>query len=318
MNVSTHRIRECGGDIAARMARTSVEAPNPRTFSSIGGIMMLSLMLSACADAPLEEAGSLASYDGLAQSDGMLAKSKLRIDKNAVMSARTVRIIPTEFAEKARIETVTDAQRKLVANAVDRSLCIGLSERLQVVPRGEAADLTVHAVVTRMAPTDENAVAATKVVQVAKTVLLPGVPAPVPRLPIGLGALSMEAEARDPNGQQVAAMVWGRGANALGGSARISKSGDAYELAGNFGDDFAELVVAGKSPYGHMSNLPSADRMKALSGGEPKYAVCDSFGRAPGVAGLIGGALGTPPEWSDKGASETAESGDASQGQTRE
>jgi hypothetical protein len=33
----------------------------------------------------------------------------------------------------------------------------------------------------------------------------------------------------------------------------------------------------------------------------PKYAACENYGRAPGIAGLVGGKLGLPPEWTDDG-----------------
>jgi hypothetical protein len=39
-----------------------------------------------------------------------------------------------------------------------------------------------------------------------------------------------------------------------------------------------------------------------MAGGAPKQAVCEAFGRAPGVTGLIGGIVGAPPEWTDRGA----------------
>jgi hypothetical protein len=181
----------------------------PRLYP-VSGVVCLQLLLAGCATAPLDHAGSLSSYDSLEQADGLMAKSKLHINKNAVLAAKTVRIVPTVFAETARLDAITDDQRKLVANAIDRSLCIGLSERLEVVPASQPADLTVHTVVTHMDPTNEKVVAVSKVAQVAKTVLLPGIPAPVPRIPIGLGSLSIEVEARGYRGKQVAAWYGGR------------------------------------------------------------------------------------------------------------
>lgn len=258
-------------------------------------------LMVGCATAPLDEAGSLASYTDLAQADGLLAKSKLRIDKDAVLGARTVRLVPTVFSDAARRETITEDQRKLITNAIDRSLCAGLSERFQVVLPSESADLTVHAVVTHMAPTDEKAVAATKIASVAKSVLLPGIPVPTPRIPIGLGSLSVEAEAKSQDGTQEAAMVWGRGATFLAGSARVSTAGDAYELASAFGDDFSKLLVTGESPFKSLPGPPSAQRLHSWAGGEPKYVACGAFGREQGVAGLMSGAMGLPPEWTDKG-----------------
>jgi len=282
--------------------------PPPARMTAIFATLFL---VSGCASAALDGGGSLSSYDGLTQSDGLFAKSKLSVNKDEVLAARTVRIVPTIFAVKARVEGITDEQRKLIANAVDRSLCAGLSERFTVVTT-EDADLTVYALVTQMTPTDEKAVAATKVASVAKSVLLPGVPVPTPRLPIGLGTLSMEAEARSRNGRQQAAMVWGRGANALFGTARISPSGDAYEFAGAFGDDFSKMLVTGKSPFGTLPSAPSFDRMQSQAGGAPKYAACAAFGREPGLVGLVGGVVGAPPEWTDKGLDKSSDTDTAS------
>ncbi|TCT04664.1 DUF3313 domain-containing protein [Aquabacter spiritensis] len=269
-------------------------------------ILILPLLVAGCATAPLDEGGSLTSYGDLAQADGILTKSKLRIDKDAVLAAKTVRIVPTAFAAPARLTSITEEQRRLVSNAVDRSLCAGLSERFAVVSPAEPADLTVHAVITNMAPTDETAVAATKIASVAKSILLPGVPVPTPRLPIGLGSLSMEAEARGPGGRPEAAMVWGRGANMLSGSARVSRSGDAYELAGAFGEDFSKLLVTGENPFKSLSGPPSPERFQSWAGGAPKHAACEVFGREPGIAGLVSGAVGMPQEWTDKGGGSTS------------
>jgi hypothetical protein len=160
-----------------------------------------------------------------------------------------------------------------------------------------------------MAATDQAAVAASKGGAIAKAVLLPGVPVPTPRIPIGLGSLSVEAEARGRDNRQVAAMIWGRGANFMSGSARISSSGDAYELADTFGEDFSTLLITGKSPFGTMPRTPSLERVQAMAGGKPKYAACEAFGREPGVVGMVGGAVGVPPEWNDKGSTDAVTAG---------
>ncbi len=280
--------------------------PAPLTVRGALRFAIAPLLVAGCATAPLDEAGTLSSYSGLSQADGILAKSKLRVDKEGVLAAKTVRLVPTVFAPTVKPEGISDEQRKLVANAVDRSLCAGLSERLKVVSGSEPADLTVHAVVTNMAATDPNAVAATKAASVAKSVLLPGIPVPTPRLPIGLGSLSIEAEALTSRGTQEAAMVWGQGANALSGAARISQVGDAYDLAATFGDDFSKLVVTGESPFQKISGPPSAERVQAWAGGAPKYAACEAFGREQGVGGLFSSAVGLPPEWTDKGSGTAA------------
>lgn len=266
-------------------------------------VLALTICVGGCATASLNGGGSLSSYADLQEFNGMLAKSKLYVSSKAVAAAHTVKIVPTTFLAKAQVDGITDEQRKLIGNAIDRSLCGNLSDKFIPVLAGDA-DLTVYARVTEMTPTDAAAVAASKGGAIAKAVFLPGVPVPTPRVPIGLGSLSVEAEARGRDDRQVAAMIWGRGANFLSGSARVSTSGDAYDFASAFGDDFSTMLITGKSPFGTMARPPSPERIQAMAGGRPKYAACEAFGREPGVSGMIGQAIGVPPEWNDKGGTD--------------
>lgn len=247
----------------------------------------------------MTQVGSLSSYQDLAPSDGVLAKSLQHVNKDSVLAARTVRLAPVIFSESAA-PALSDEQRKLVANAVNRALCVNLSERFKVVSPGDGADLTTRATVTQAQPTDKVAAGASKVVSVVPAVL--GVPAPVPRLPIGLGSLTIEAEALDRGGKQQAAMVWARGANAFTNAPTVSTAGDAYDLATSFGADFSQLLVTGVSPFGQAPKLPSLDKVGSSLGGKPKYEACEAYGRDPGVVGMVANRLGAPPEWSDKGA----------------
>jgi hypothetical protein len=97
-------------------------------------------------------------------------------------------------------------------------------------------------------------------------------------------------------------MVWGRGATAFFSTPRASKASDAYDLAGAFGDDFAKLLNKGESPFeGVGIDIPSWDTIGSKMGLAHKYAACENYGRAPGIAGLAGGKLGLPPEWTDDG-----------------
>jgi hypothetical protein len=268
--------------------------------------MPIAVTLCGCAAAPLKESGALSSYNDLQPANGTVTKSLLRIDADAVLAAKTARIVPTTFAAATLQVPFTDQQRQLIGNAVDRSLCIGLSDRFRVVPASEPADLTVHAVITNVTATDKVAAGASKVVSIIPAALSLGVPVPVPRLPIGLGSLSMEAEAQGPTGDQTAAMIWARGANSFGNRPRVSTASDAYDLAASFGGDFSEFLVTGKSPFGHLST-PSMQKISASLGSSPKYAACAVFGKDPGVGGMIaGGILGAPPEWTDDGAAEAS------------
>ncbi|MFQ3454577.1 DUF3313 domain-containing protein [Bradyrhizobium sp. UFLA01-814] len=288
-------------DAAADARSTGRASRNgqPNRSSLLAGAAVAVVLLSGCASAPMTRGGSLASYDNLAPSDGVLAKSLVRVNKDEVLAAKTVRIVPTTFSQTAS-PTLSQEQRHLVANAIDRSLCVGLSERLQVVGPDQPADLSVHALVTQAAPTDEVAAGTSKVVSFLPSALGAGVPVPVPRLPVGLGSLTVEAEVRDQASRQQAAMIWARGANSFTNSPMVSSAGDAYDLAPSFSDDFSKLVVTGATPFGKAPELPSFDKIGATLGGKPKYAACEAFGRSPGLVGMAAGKLGLPPEWSDK------------------
>src|SRR5262249_16459560 len=128
---------------------------------------------------------------------------------------------------------------------------------------------------------------------------------PVPRIPIGLGSLTLEAEARDRAGKQQAAMIWARGADSFTSPAKVSTAGDAYDLGATFGADFSRLLVTGSTPFGTLPEPPSLEQIASSLGGKPKYPACEAFGRSPGVVGMIAGRVGLPPEWSDDGAAPT-------------
>lgn len=263
-------------------------------------------LLPACASAPLVQGLALSSYDDLTPSDGMVTKSRIRVNEPHVLASRTVNIVPTVFSANAAPK-LDDQQRELVANAVSRALCVSLSDRFEVVGIDTPADLTVRTVITHATETDEVAAGLSAVASIGSSFVDMGAPVPVPRIPIGLGNLSIEAEAIDPSGQQQAAMIWGRGATAFFSSPKASKASDAYDLAAAFGDDFGYLLVKGKSPFGGFDpNLPSLQKINSAIGLAPKYAACETYGRAPGIAGLVGGKLGLPPEWTDSGGKQAA------------
>lgn len=270
----------------------------PRT-----ALMSVALALGGCATAPLERAGSLRSYDRMSDANGLVTRSQIRVNKKDLLAAKTIRIASTVFPARTGVE-LTEKERRLVANAVSRELCLRLSERFRIVTSDDDADLTVQATVTHATPTSPTASGASKALSIAKTVALPGVPVPVPRLPVGLGSLSVEAEARDFAGFQKAAMVWARSANSIS-SARIANEGDAYDLAADFGTDFAKLVTTGESPFGGIPALPPMESIPVRFGGAPKYVACEAFGRFPGITGFAGQGLGLPPGWTDSGAKES-------------
>lgn len=281
-----------------------------RRMASLLGLLMPSLF-SACADVPLEQTGALSSYERLQPSDGMLTKARVSVDKGSILAARTVRILPATYSTAATATKLSEKDRKLVANAVDRSVCIGLSDRFHIVLPPEMADLTVHVSIASLVPTDETTAAASNVISIGTSVVTntgiveSAVPIPSVRVPIGLGGIALEAEAVDTSGQQKAAMLWARGANSFIGNTRVSPVGDAYELASSFGSDFSELLVTGDNPFStKLPSLPAMHRVNSMFGGAAKESACEAYGRV-GVTDLLAGSLGLPPGWTDKGATDS-------------
>jgi hypothetical protein len=277
------------------------------------------LLSGGCATVPFEQTGALSSYQNLEPSDGILTRARISVNKGAVLAASSVRIVPTSFSDAASKAGLSEMQRTMVANVVDRAMCIGLSDRLHIAAIGESADLSVHAVITYVGLTDEVVAGVSRAASVgasiAEKVFLPQpipVPIPTPRIPIGLGGLSIEAEAFDHGSRQLAAMIWARGADAFTSKPKVSAAGDAYDLAKAFAADFSKLVLTGSSPFKTLPSLPSIHGINSMLGGAPKEATCDIFGRGPGLAGLIGDGIGLPPEWTDKGAAGNAQADEIS------
>ncbi|TLX08857.1 DUF3313 domain-containing protein [Rhizobium sp. MHM7A] len=275
-------------------------ASGRRLCSPATSALLSCLIASAaagCAAVPLEEAHTLVSYDGLTSNNGKITKAKLKVDQKDLAAAKTIYIQPTTVSPQAGSSIKKPSESALVANVISRALCVGVSDRFQVVDRRENADVIVHATITRIMPTNAGMAGVSTATSLGASLV---VPVPVPRLPVGLGGLAVEAEATARDGRQVAAMVWAKGANAITTSARVSQVGDAYSLASGFGSDFSKMLVTGKTPYKGLPKFPSAQKIKSSLGGRPKYPACERFGRSPGVKDFAASHIGLPPSWTDK------------------
>lgn len=263
--------------------------------------MLLSLSLlsiiGACAAVPLEQANSLTSYDGFTSNSGRLTKANYKVSSGDLVATRKIYIEPTKMSVAAARSIKKSSDRALVANVISRALCVGVSDRFEVVEKKQDADLVVHSTITHIVPTNATVAGLSTATSLGASVFSS---VPVPRLPIGLGGLSVEAEATTRDGKQVGAMVWAKGANFVTTSARVSQIGDAYSLAANFGGDFSKMLVTGKTPFKGLPKIPTRQKIKSGLGGKPKYPACESFGRSPGLMGLAASQVGMPPSWTDK------------------
>eukprot|EP01037_Dinobryon_pediforme_P006572 gene6572-6641_t len=280
-----------------------------RRFKRSGSaISAICLGLAGCATPHLDQIGSLSTYDNLEKSDGLLTHGSVFINAERLAGAKTLKITPAHFAEIPATAALTPDQKKLISNSINRTICMRVGSAYRVVRPEEEAELNLHVTISSATPTNALASGASKVAGVLPKILLPSVPVPVPRLPIGLGSLSAEAEVTDPKGVQVAAMVWARGADSFTTSGRVSSDGDAYDLAQTFSDDLTKLIVNRTDPIRPNStySLPDVGAMMRQIGVKPNDANCALYGRSPGLIGQVGSAVGAPPNWTDKGSEAPA------------
>jgi hypothetical protein len=259
-------------------------------FSARPAAALMAILLCACASTQLHETGVLSSYRGLEPAKKPGTKALYKADLARLESAKTVRIAPV--AVRGRIsDKITPEQRALIANEVGRTLCarLGSGDQYTIVGPRAPADLTVRAVITGMTPTNKIAAGASMGVKVVTAIV--GIPVS-PRVPIGLGTFSAEAEAVDRHGHQDAAMVWTEGANDFLTGARVSTIGDAYQLSATFATNMARLMIDGKDPL-RAIDLPPLD---------PKHppAACEVYGDGE-RSGFVDSMFGIPPEAVDKG-----------------
>lgn len=265
------------------------------TFVATG--LLILLVGSGCSSVPLSDGTTLTSPSQLTPAQGKFTKTRTFIDGKSLATARSVAIIPTTFSFAAASRINNPRDRSLVTNALDRAVCVALSDRYQIVPLDQKADLTVRAVVADVVPTNKTAAGVATAVSLGSSFALP---VSLPRIPIGLGGLAVEAEAIDLTGTARAAILWSKGANSFTSKPRVSEVGDAYSLANNFGKYFARVLSTGKEPKGLDLSLPSGQSMRSALGGKAKYPACETFGRAPGLAGVLAAQVGAPPEWTEK------------------
>lgn len=268
-----------------------------RNRSATFATLPFALIMSGCASVPLQEGGTLTSYAQLSPAKGKFTKTRTFVDAKGLAAVKTVAIVPTTFSFTASSRVTSEKDRALVSNALDRAICVALSDRYRIAALGQPADMTVRTVITDLVPTDKTMAGVSTAVSLGSNFVLP---VGVPRLPVGLGGLAVEAEAVDSTGVQRAAAVWSKGANSFTDNARVSEIGDAYGLASNFANYFARILVTGKTSEGLDISIPSGHRMRSALGGKPKYAECDAYGRSRGLQGMVADQFGAPPEWTDK------------------
>lgn len=255
---------------------------------------LVALLLQACASAPKNLAPGIASTQTLEViRDDSYAKAERYLNVDAVRAVQRVGLPRVLLAEGALGEGISAAQGALVANRAARDVCTNLAPFLRFDDANP--ELAIELQVTAIRPTSGGASGVSAVLGVF-------VPGPF-RLPAGLGGFAADAVARR-NGEDLLVLRWAEGASAVADDAKISSIGDAYQLAGQFADDFTDNLI---DPLGSKG-----ERLPRLEGAviNANQALCEArFGKA-NIAGR-GASIFLPlsPEAIDSGAPASAANG---------
>lgn len=190
------------------------------------------LVLGGCQTAPTASSGFLTSYEGLsAPGSSLRAAVTQRRDDQVSDTIDRVFITPAIFLEGVG-ESLSPTDRYALLSEVDRQTCFEISERFTVVPAADPETAVIRTAIVRIDTTNPVASGLSAAV---------GVVNPLPlnfRVPGMIGGIAIESEMlTPPPREQIAAIAWGRNANALGSdSPSLSRIGDAHQFAEPMGD----------------------------------------------------------------------------------
>jgi hypothetical protein len=231
----------------------------------------LTLSLAACVTKPTTQSGFISDYMRLsdATQEGAATQRQF-VDAAALAGVSRVAIAPTQLRLGADT-AFTPAEIAPIAAEIDRQLCLELAERFEIAPEDDAAALQVSAAITGVARTG----AASSVVSAAASRFIPG-PGSV-RLPIGLGGLAAEMQARNgADGPVIGELAWSRRAQMAMDRGSLSPTGDAHQAAEPFADAVAKLLTPNPAP---PARKVSDQCPKAPDGGAGRFIA----GRAMGL-----------------------------------
>lgn len=249
------------------------------------------LALQGCASAPEPRLRGIADERPMSSlRDEPFAQNQRFVDVDAVLAARSVGLPAVRIAEGATAEGIDAMQAALVANRAGREVCTRLARHFRI---DEAApELRLELVLTAIRSSSAVSAGASALIDVF-------VPGPF-RLPVGLGGFAADGAAHK-GGQPVLLLHWAEGADAITEDAKVSAIGDAYQLAGEFADDFASGLV---DPRG--GDAPQRERVDATTR-EANEALCLArFGRASVAGRGASFLLPLAPEAIDAGAPQAS------------
>lgn len=194
------------------------------------------LLASGCASVPKMAAGSIETEHAL---ETVRAEKHRRIeqyiDSKEINTIDRIALPNVVIEQDAFQKPITPRQALVVANNAARSFCSELAPYVVLVPAGTVGTAQANITIDRIQSTSSGAAGLSSLMSLA-------VPGPF-RLPVGLGALSAEAELVNAKLQQVFYVRWARGANAIMNDAKVSAIGDSWQLSRTFGKEVANSIV---------------------------------------------------------------------------
>ena len=225
-------------------------------------VMGLCLLLaSGCASVPKLDAGSIETGNAL---ETIRAEKHRRveqyIDSDQVSTINRIALPNVIVGEGAFQKLITPRQALIVANNAARSFCSELAPYVVLMPASTVGTAQANITIDRIQSTSSGAAGLSSLMGLA-------VPGPF-RLPVGLGALSAEAELVNAQLQQVFYIRWARGTNAISNDAKVSAIGDSWQIARKFGEEVAETIIGNdKDRTGSQRNkleLPQIESNREL------------------------------------------------------
>ncbi len=229
-------------------------------------------LLSACSTIP-EDKGSLSNYTNLDKTSGVTSKFKSFSNKEKLKNYNSIYIAPTIIDQKV-LDKVGDARIDLVANLIDRTICMNLAKSYEILSAQSDNALSMKLYITDFEPTGRAASTISSAILV--------------RVPIGLGMLSAEGEITANDAEQLMAIQWSHKAAPVLTTGGLSKISDAYVFASEFANKTSKLA----QPEGDRNNQDDIIKLRQ------KFCI-DNYGKGTAAMGLS--QIGAPPEMFDKG-----------------
>jgi hypothetical protein len=251
----------------------------------LGGVAA-AILLQACASAPRVERPETSALPVEWVKDEDATQVRRLADRKALADVETLGLPTIEIASGAVDSRISAAQSDLVVNRAARDICNGLAPYFRLNP--DAAEAMVRLRILAIQPTSAGTAGLSEVVGFF-------VPGPF-RIPAGLGGLAIDGELHRA-GQPIVLLQWSQGANPLTEGARVSSIGDAYQLAGDFADDFVAAVIATPDD----AQRRRARQAEAIVNAN-KSLCRAAFGKANVAVAGASLLIGLPPEAMDQGA----------------